>query len=390
MAIASLWTGATQFCRLRQIFNGTGPEMPEAPPGKFMVDPYLEWSRREGVPVHEDFGFDLMALETAHWARFGVNGAIAHVAGRGDFMSVFVLEIPPGGKTIPQRHLCEETFLVLSGHGSCVVEDHKDEKHVFEWGPDSIFAPPLNARYQLFNGSGREPVRIALSSNLPAVLNLFHSESFVFDNPCRFPEREGGASHFAGEGDFIPVRPGKHMWETNFVPDAKHLELQRWAARGADASHIQLILADGVLHAHISEMPVGTYKKAHRHGPDVHVYCLSGEGLSLFWYEGDADFVRIDWRRGWVFAPPDMMYHQHFNIDSVPVRYLAIGHGSVRYPFTRNMWNVYRGVDVDVKKGGNQIEYENQDPRIHAIFTEELAKKGLAPRMDRFIAKAEA
>ena len=33
--------------------------------------------------------------------------------------------------------------------------------------------------------------------NLPAVLNLFHSESFVFDNPCKFPEREGAAVRLA-------------------------------------------------------------------------------------------------------------------------------------------------------------------------------------------------
>jgi hypothetical protein len=355
--------------------------MPDAPPGKFMVDPYLDWAAGEGVPIHEDFGFDLLALETAQWPRFGARGAIAHVKGRGDFMTVFLLEIPPGGKTAPMRHLCEAAFLVLAGQGSSIVEDHEGKHHSFEWGPDSIFAPPLNARYQLFNGSGFEPVRLAMSCNLPAVLNLFHSERFVFDNPSRFPEREGAAAHFQGEGDFIAVRPGKHMWETNFVPDAKHLELQVWAARGGNSSHVQLILADGVLHAHLSEMPVGTYKKAHRHGPDVHVYCIGGAGYSLFWYEGDADFTRIDWRRGWVFAPPDMMYHQHFNGCPKPVRYLAMGHGSVRYPFTRNMWNVYRGVDVDVKQGGNQIEYEDQDPRVHALFLAELAKHGIAPRL---------
>jgi mannose-6-phosphate isomerase-like protein (cupin superfamily) len=355
--------------------------MPDAPPGKLMVDPYADWCTGEGVPIHEGFGFDLLALATAPWARFGTKGAIVHVKGRGDFMTVFLLEIPPGGKTAPMRHLAEAVFFVLAGQGSSTVRDHAGRQHSFEWGPDSIFAPPLNAPYQLFNGSGREPVRLAMSCNLPAVLNLFHSERFVFDNPSVFPEREGAAAHFQGEGDFVGVRPGKHMWETNFVPDATHLELKGWAARGGNSSNIQLILADGVLHAHLSEMPVGTYKKAHRHGPDVHVYCIGGTGYSLFWYEGEADFTRIDWRRGWVFAPSDMMYHQHFNAGVEPVRYLAIGHGSVRYPFTQNMWKVYRGVDVDVRQGGNQIEYEDQDPRVHAIFLAELAKHGIAPRL---------
>jgi uncharacterized RmlC-like cupin family protein len=355
------------------------------PAGKFMVDPYLDWIKKEGVPVHEDFGLNLHRLSTKPWDRFGVPGAVAQAKGRGDFMTVFVLEIPPGGRTIPQKHLYEESFLVLSGHGSTTVEDHTGASHTFEWGPNSLFAPPLNCRHQLFNGSGREPARVAISCNLPAVLNLFHSESFVFDNPCKFPEREGAENHFNGDGDFIPVRPGKNMWETNFVPDLSNLTLYKWAARGGGSSHVQLILADGVLHSHLSEMPVGTYKKAHRHGPDVHVFCITGHGYSLFWYEGDRDFVRIDWEPGWVFAPPDMMFHQHFNCSTEPVRYLAMGHGSVRYPFTANMWNVYRGVDVSTKKGGNQIEYTDQDPRVHRIYIEEMAKVGLTPKMDEFI-----
>jgi quercetin dioxygenase-like cupin family protein len=353
--------------------------------GKFMVNPYLDWSAAEGVPIVEDFGINLMAVETGPWARYGVDGAIAHVKGRGDFMTVFVLEIAPGARTEPIKHLFEQTVFVLSGHGSTTVEDHAGKSHTFEWGPNSVFAPPLNARHQHFNGSGREPVRLALSSNLPAVLNLFHSESFVFDNPCSFPEREGNSTHFAGDGDFIAVRPGKHMWETNFVPDATDLKLEKWAARGAGGSHIQLILADGILHAHVSEMPVGTYKKAHRHLPDVHVYCISGEGYSLLWYEDDEELVRIDWHHGWVYAPPDQMFHQHFNVCNEPVRYLAVGQGSVRYPFTENMWKIYQGIDVDVKKGGNQIEYEDQDPRIHEIFVKELESRGVEPKMDEFV-----
>jgi hypothetical protein len=358
--------------------------MPDvAPPaGKFMVDPYRDWAKGEGVPISEDFGLDLLALPTAPWARFGTRGAIAHLKGRGDFMTVFVLEIPPGGKTAPMKHLYEAAIWVMDGHGSTRVEDAAGASHTFEWGVNSIFAPPLNTQYQLFNGSGQKTARLAISCNLPAVLNLFHSETFVFDNPCTFPEREGAAKHFTGDGDFIAVRPGKHMWETNFIPDGSDLQLHTWSARGAGGKHVQLILADGVLHAHISEMPVGTYKKAHRHGPDVHVYCVSGEGYSLFWYEGDKDFTRVNWRHGWVFAPADMMYHQHFNGGGEPVRYLAVGHGSVRYPFTEYMKNIYLGIDVDVKNGGRQIEYKDQDPRVHGIFTDELAKRGLKPKMD--------
>ena len=40
------------------------------------------------------------------------------------------------------------------------------------------------------------------------------------------------------------VRPGNHMWETNFVPDLEQLELQSWEDRGAGSSNIMFVLAD--------------------------------------------------------------------------------------------------------------------------------------------------
>jgi mannose-6-phosphate isomerase-like protein (cupin superfamily) len=358
------------------------------PAGKFMIDPYLDWAGNEGVPIYEGFGLDLLAIETRPWARFDVDGAIVHVTGRGDAMTVLVLDIPAGGKTLPQKHIFEAAFYVLSGHGSGIIDRYAGERQQFEWITNSIFAPPLNTRYQLFNGSGAEKARIAVSCNLPAVLNLFHNENFVFNNPGIFPEREGLPNHFTGDGDFIPVRAGKHMWETNFVPDAASFKLHEWSERGKGASHIQLILADGVLHSHISEMPVGTYKKAHRHSPDVHIYIISGEGYSLLWMEGDKDFIRVDWRHGWVFAPQDMMFHQHFNAGTEPVRYLAFMQGSVRYPMTAHTRRIYAKLDVDVKQGGNQIEYKDQDPRIHRMYVEELASKGLAVKMQQLASAA--
>jgi hypothetical protein len=36
---------------------------------------------------------------------------------------------------------------------------------------------------------------------------------------------------------------------------------------------------------------------------------------------------------------------------------------------------------VSVKKGGRQIEFEDQDPRIHRKWLEEIAKKGVKSEM---------
>ena len=355
------------------------------------IDPYLDWVAKEGLPVTEALGVDLFAVDTRPWARVDARGAAVHLLGRGDFISMFVLEIAPSAATAPQRHLYEEVVYVLSGRGSTTIETADGRKHLFEWGPKSMFAIPLNTRYRHFNGSGSEAVRMVTTTSLPIVMKMFHSEAFVFDNDWSFDERVGGAKYFSGEGDFHAVRPGNHMWETNFVPDLAGIELQPWGERGAGGSNIMFVLADGTMHAHISEMPVGTYKKAHRHAADFHVMCVTGSGYSLLWYEGDADFHRVDWKHGTVFAPPDQMFHQHFNASAVPARYFATAYGSQRYPFTESKRrSLFGGVSTSLKQGGDQIEYADQSPRIHQLYQEATQRSGVEIRMAQFLGAGQA
>ena len=140
------------------------------------------------------------------------------------------------------------------------------------------------------------------------------------------------AGYYAGEGEMTSIRPGRHLWETNFVPDLGAFELKPWEARGAGSSNIQFLLSESSIGAHVSEMPVGTYKKGHRHGPGLHVLFVHGAGYSLLWYHGERDYKRVEWKHGVVFAPPDEMFHQHFDTSHRPARYLALGFGSKRYP----------------------------------------------------------
>jgi hypothetical protein len=65
------------------------------------------------------------------------------------------------------------------------------------------------------------------------------------------------------------------------------------------------------------------------------------------------------------------------------VRYIAFTQGSVRYPMTAHMRRVYAKVDRSTKNGGDQIEYADQDPRIHVMYEEELARKGLTAKMNQ-------
>ena len=349
---------------------------------KFLLDPYGDWAKDEGVPIIEALSLDLFDVETKPWARFGTNGAIVHLDGRGDFTSMFVIDLLPGGKSAPQKHMFEAVVYVIEGNGSTVVETSDGRKHTFEWQPKSLFALPLNAKYQHFNGSGKERARLSVVNNMPIMMNLFHNNDFIFANDFQFTDRESGDNYFAGEGEFIPVRPGRNMWETNFVPDLSGFELKTWDARGKGSSNMKFILADGTMHAPSSEMPVGTYKKGHRHGPDFYVYTVHGTGYSLCWMPGDKDFKRIDWKHGVVFVPTEGLFHQHFNTNPTPARYLAIALGSMRYPFTDSKRKLFSGgVDTSVEKGGNQIEFEHQDKRIHGIYLTELKKNGVKSNM---------
>lgn len=330
------------------------------------------------MPILEGFGFDLLTADVAPWPRLGVSGALVHLEGRGDFVDCQLIELPPGGQADPQRHLYEEVVYVLAGRGSTTVES-SGRRDSFEWGTGSLFALPPNVTYRHFNTSGRESARLAAVTSLPLMLKAFHDDAFVFANEFDFSDRLGPASRYRGEGQFVPVRPGRHQWVTNFVPDLRTFELQAWDNRGVGSSNIKFVLADGTMHAHMSELAVGTYKKAHRHGPDFHIFPVTGHGYSLFWREGDADFTRIAWRHGWVYAPPDRVFHQHFNTAPAASRYLAVAYGSIRYPFTSDKRELFGGGDRKLSEGGRQIDYEDEDPRIGQMFRDELVRSGIPP-----------
>ncbi|HZS64508.1 MAG TPA: hypothetical protein VFA53_08440 [Xanthobacteraceae bacterium] len=353
---------------------------------RYLIDSYLEWTKAQGIPVLDGVAVDLHGAETAPWARLGggCRAGFVHLRGRGDFVALQVIDIPPGGRSDPMRHMYDEVFYVLSGHGSAAIETADGRSTTFEWGPRALFSPPLNAPFRLFNASGSETARLVSANDLPFLMNVYRNERFLFDNPFRFAGRVGREGYYSGEGDFLPIAPGKHMWETNFVPDLGSFELPEWEARGAGSRNIKIILADSSMHAHTSEMPVGTYKKGHRHGPGAHVFAVTGSGYTLMWKEGDADFERHEWRHGFVFAPPDGMFHQHFNTGKEPARYLAVSLGSHRYPVLARKVERKTRPEASVDEGGIQINYEDQDPRIHRIWLRELDKAGVPSRMSRY------
>jgi mannose-6-phosphate isomerase-like protein (cupin superfamily) len=167
----------------------------------------MEWVSRQGVPVVEDFGIDIRKVPVKPWPRYGMHGAFCHLKGRDDFLSIFAFELPPGGKSAPLRHICEEVIYVISGHGSTVVTTEDGRQHSFDWGPKSLSSIPLNVRHQHFNGSGVEPARFASANNMIFVLNRFRDEDFIFNCPITFPERFGGDNYFAARASSSASAP---------------------------------------------------------------------------------------------------------------------------------------------------------------------------------------
>lgn len=332
---------------------------------------YLKFVRRQNIPVFSGFYMaDVNDLPLGWWERKGANASFVHLDGAGEVNNGYVCEIPPGGSTKEDRHMYEELVHITSGQGATTIRNGRGHETTFEWSAGSLFSIPLNTTYRHHNGRGDVPVRYYAVTSMPLMINLVHDENFIFGLDYDFTDRFGSNSHYGGEGQAFADR----VWETNFIADVAAMSLHKWEARGSGSSNIMLELADNSLCAHISEFPVGTYKKAHRHGAGAHVVILAGEGYSLLWEEG-SPVQRVDWRPGSVVAPPDQWFHQHFNLSAAPARYLAMRWGSVKHPTLTTL-----GVDRPLAEGGNQIEYEDEDPSIRATFVAELAARGIAPR----------
>jgi mannose-6-phosphate isomerase-like protein (cupin superfamily) len=348
-------------------------------------DPYLEWIEKEGVKRIIDYKFpDLNEVELGDWERKGGKGAIINIPHGSLPNDAHLIEIKPGGKSEPEHHMYEETMYVVSGRGASSVWLEEGQKSTFEWAAGSLLTIPLNTSYQHFNGSGTEPARYVSMTNAPPVLRMFRSTDFIFNNDYKFKDRFAGddEDYFNGQGTLLQRKGTKFgtIWRTNFVPNADIMKLWAYRDRGAGGINTHFDLAGNVTKSHISEFPVGTYKKGHRHGPGAHLVILGGVGFSALWWDNDKKNYEIaPWKKGgMVIVPADSTYHQHFNTGPEPARYLAL-RGDDGQPSSWGESN------VSIKEGGMQIEYEDEDRYIHELFEAELKKNGAECHMKSFI-----
>lgn len=335
--------------------------------------PYTRFISAEGLEIlNGNYVPSLHEVELRPWARRGGRAVFLNHDASRTTNDCYVMEIAPGDKLAPHRQLFEETVLILSGRGSTLVWDDAGRKVGFEWGPGSIFGIPLNAHHQHFNGQGDKPARYVAVTNMPPMMNVFEDPGFLFGTAYEFKGR------FSGEPDYFAESKETKglLLETNFVHDAVNLPLIEAGERGAGGGHIRFQLARSSLNSHISQFPVGTYKKCHRHGPGAHVIILSGEGYSLMWPEG-GEPRRYEWRPGAMVVPPNMWWHQHFNTGTTPARYLAFKYEGVAI---RNEQGVPKAW-ISTRIGGDQIDYADETEAVRSMFEDALRANGIASRM---------
>ena len=335
--------------------------------------PYTRWVQNEGLDIiSAHYVPSLNTVDLKPWARRGGKGVfINHEASRTS-NDCYVCEIAPGKQLEPQRQLFEEMIYVLSGRGSTTVCNDAGVRITFEWQAGALFAIPLNCTHQHFNGSGKEAARFVAVTNGPPVINLYEDLNFVFGTQHDF------ANRFNGEPDYFSNKGEQKglLLETNFVADAVNLPLISAKERGAGGGHIRFSMAKGSMNSHISQFPVGTYKKAHAHGPGAHVIVMSGEGFSMMWPEGETP-RRYEWQEGTLIVPPNMWFHQHFNTGTTPARYLAFKAEGVAI---RNAQGVPKAW-ISRRIGGDQIDYADESTLVRETFAQALAQTGAQPRM---------
>lgn len=344
---------------------------------EFKVHPYVQfmsdrfgaydrWIETEGLPVVSGSHVqDVRTLELGDWPRRGGKGAYLAFSDQ-RVADGYVCEIAAGASLEPQRHLFEEIVLIAEGRGATTVWYDEARKRTFEWEAGSLFAIPLNAWHQHFNASGTDRARYFALTSAPVVFELYRDADFIFNTDHVFRDRFDPAQEdfFSREGKYNTDYYGGIL-ENNFISNIRDIKLVPREKRGKGNRNMYIHMAGSTMLAHVSQFPVGTYKKAHRHGPGAHIYMLDSTGYSLMWQEGEKP-ERFDWQEGTVISPPAGSWHQHYNTGAEPCRFVAL-HASTA------VQGEERGVE--------QIEFEDEDKVLRQMYEDECARNGVTAQM---------
>ncbi len=204
----------------------------DKPAGYFVYkrshSPYERWLEEEEIPIVRGIGVrDTRDVTLGTWKRRNARGAYLYLDGLEGVKGMYVLEVPSGGETNPEKHIYDEFFLVIEGRGTTEVWRGSDtKKQVFEWQAGTLFMIPVNANYRLVNATG-SPALLLAANNAPGVFNIFQSHRFIFDNDWDFRERYDMTDDFfkpKSDLEMEPVR-GRAAIRSNVFADIVNAEL---------------------------------------------------------------------------------------------------------------------------------------------------------------------
>ncbi len=329
---------------------------------------YQRWFERlqEQTEVIETFAVkDLNAVPVKYWEEIGGPAAYIRLTGY-EMTDAIVMEIPPKGSLKRHRHIYEENILVLSGQGYTELQQKDRRIQRLQWQKRSYFVPPLNSWHQHFN-TGSTPARLLAVTAGPLMVNIFGDRQLSYSLDYALRDRYDAEEDFARVNDRIVGR----FYKRNFVEDVLDVFMPSWEYRGRGNRTVEWVMgSNNMTYTHMSEFPIGMYKKAHRHWGEAILYIVTGKGYTLIWEEGKFnERQRANWQaNSLIGVPPGVWYHQHFNTGREPARYIAF-RGARGLPG--------RTADSRVI----QIEHEDESPLIREEYMKEIAREGIEFKM---------
>ena len=196
---------------------------------------------------------DVRTYPLQPWPEMGVNGLYIQMA---DYQIVdgWILEIPPGGSTTPQRHLFEAGVYFLGGPGHTILQQEGRPPQRIDWKHRSLFSIPLNVQLSALQRQ-RPPGAARRRHQLPVCDELDRQRALRLREPVRVSRplrRRAGLRDADGIGEEEPdPRPisSTTRWSS---------ELDDHEIRGPGATNMHWSMAGNTMvDLHASEIPAG-------------------------------------------------------------------------------------------------------------------------------------
>ena len=243
-----------------------------------------------------------------------LGASIAHIGeGRLFQTDLTIVEIPPGGQILPNRHMAEEIIYIVSGEGYTTMWVSPGEKlQRYNWSAGDMIIPSLNVWHQHFNTSTDTPARYISMTSSPLMNNQFFNQEFntnidfVFEDRWHIgitqnPEYKGPDTMDMKIGHFLPDLPGRKLIVRSDGSSGITTRPQQGDLAG---NHLMQMLVRE--YQGVSLMPID----GHTHPWEVVYFVLAGEGSTLL--KRDDEPARIvNWEKGDMFIVEANEYHDN-------------------------------------------------------------------------------